>query len=247
MLAITLASQSPQRSALLARLDLDVLVQTSDVDEAAVAVPADPAGQVRTLARAKAEAVAQQRPERIVLGADTLVALDGTVFGKPGTPAAAGAMLRRLSGRPHRVLTGIAVVVPAAGGHSLALPEQRKDAALQPQLEPVLPNLRIDAHPAGWTLTAVVSSTVTFRPIGEEEIAAYVGTGEPLNKAGAYGVQGAGRRFIASLSGCYTNVVGLPLCAVAAMLTLVCGRPVNCPSDAECRVKGECRCLCRSA
>jgi len=119
-------------------------------------------------------------------------------------------MLRRLSGRRHMVHTGLALV----------LPEECRTAD------------------QSRTLTAIVSSTVTFHQLDDEQIAAYVQTGEPLNKAGAYGLQGSGSQLVASLSGCFTNVVGLPLCAIAKLLTAATGQPVLCPADAGCRAAG---------
>ena len=217
-LRIVLASQSPQRRTLINRLDVDVVIQASDVDEAIIAVPADPAEQVRVLAQAKAAAVAQHYPRHIVLGADTLVDLDGSVLGKPGNPALATAMLRLLSGRRHFVHTGLALFLPEAC--SAACPRS--------------------------VLTATVSTAVSMHPLTDEQIGAYVQTGEPLNKAGAYGIQGSGSRLVASLSGCFTNVVGLPLCAVTRLLTGATGQPVFCPADDGCRVGGNVGCLCRS-
>lgn len=215
---LVLASQSPQRSALIARLHLDVTIRPSEVDEAAATLPAEPTEQVRLLARMKAVDVARRHPDRLVLGADTLVALDGQALGKPGTAGAATAMLRRLAGRAHSVHTGLALVVPA--GYPAAT----------------------DGRPT--TLSATVSSVVTFRPLDEEQIAAYVQSGEPLDKAGAYGIQGLGSRLVAGLDGCFTNVVGLPLCAVAALLTTATGRAMTCPGDSGCRIGGEYRCHC---
>ncbi|HEY8743775.1 MAG TPA: Maf family protein [Chloroflexota bacterium] len=217
-LQIVLASQSPQRLALMNRLGLDVVVQPSDVDEATIAVPADPRQQVRLLAQAKAEAVMRRYPQHIVLGADTLVDLDGSVLGKPGNPDVATAMLRRLSGRRHLVHTGLALV----------LPEARQSGGIT----------RMQA--------AIVSSAVTLHLLNDANIAAYVQTGEPLNKAGAYGIQGLGSQLVATLSGCFTNVVGLPLCAVAELLTAASGQAVLCPADSSCRLAGGCGCHCQA-
>jgi len=108
--------------------------------------------------------------------------LDGEVLGKPGSPQEAVAMLRRLRGRPHRVLTAIAV---ATGG-----------------------SVHVD----------VVSTDVHMRSYTDEDIAAYVASGDPLDKAGAYAVQHAGFRPVASVCGCYQNVVGLPLCHLCRRL-----------------------------
>jgi septum formation protein len=244
-LHLTLASQSPQRISLLARLGLDVQVQPSGVDETAVAVPADPTEQVRTLARAKAAAVAAQQPGRLVLGADTLVALDGLALGKPGSPQAATLMLRRLSGRRHAVHTGIALIVPAPGNKALPGGTDR-DAALR-RVRALVPSLRTDTSAEYQVLTATVSASVDFRRVDKEQIAAYVRTGEPLDKAGAYGIQGAGSELVAALHGCFTTVVGLPVCAVALLLSAVVGQPLPCPADPECRMGGRSRCLCGDA
>jgi septum formation protein len=215
---LVLASQSPQRLALIARLGLDVLVQPSGVDETQTAPPDDPVALALTLAHLKAAEVARRHPEGLVLGADTLVVIDGYTLGKPDGAATAAAMLRRLSGRSHAVHTGLALVMPDA----------HRD---------------VDHRPPA-TLGATMSSVVTFHPLTAEQIAAYIQTGEPFGKAGAYGIQGYGSRLVAKLDGCLTNVIGLPLCAVAALLTSATGQPLPCPVDGGCRLGGERRCLC---
>ena len=245
VLPLTLASQSPQRISLLARLGLAVQVQPSGVDEATIAVPADPAEQVRTLARAKAAAVASQQPQQLVLGADTLVALDGLVLGKPSSPHAATLMLHRLSGRRHVVHTGVALVVPPAGKD--APPDWTGQDAALGRARALLPSLRIDAGAGYRVLTAVVSASVDFHRLDAEQIAAYVRTGEPLDKAGGYGIQGAGSRLVAALHGCFTTVVGLPVCAVAQLLSAVSGQVLLCPADPACRMGGRPHCLCEDA
>jgi septum formation protein len=217
-LQLVLASQSPQRIALIARLGFDVLVQPSGVDETLEALSADPADLALALARLKAEAVAKRHPACLVLGADTLVALDGRALGKPDGATAAQAMLRQLSGRSHAVHTGLALVVPEAS------------------------RVVDGRHPA--TLGATISSVVTFHQLADEQIATYIQTGEPFEKAGAYGIQGYGGRLVARLDGCFTNVVGLPVCAVATLLTAATGQTVQCPVDGGCRIGGEPRCLC---
>jgi septum formation protein len=117
-----------------------------------------------------------------VLGADTTVTLDEHILGKPEDAADAARMLRLLSGRTHRVITGVAVV--SAEG----------------------------------TEAAAEVTAVSFRTLSEEEIAAYVATGEPMDKAGAYAIQGRAARWIPRIEGCYFNVVGLPIARVCAML-----------------------------
>jgi septum formation protein len=170
---IILASSSPRRAELLTAAGIPFDVHPVDVDETRLdGETADSCA--RRLALAKAGAVSRP-PGRIVLGADTLVVVDGDALGKPADAAEATAMLRRLSGRAHEVVTGVGIV-----------------------------------HDGGATVD-LVSTRVTFEPLSEEEIAWYVGTGEPRDKAGAYGIQGGASRFVARIDGSYSNVVGLPV------------------------------------
>jgi septum formation protein len=244
MLAITLASQSPQRITLLARLGLDVLVQPSGVDETTIAVPADPAEQVRRLAQVKAETVARRTPGRIVLGADTLVAIDGFVLGKPGDTLAATQMLQQLSGRRHTVHTGVALVLPAPDTTNNGWPVwSHRDAVIQ-SVRRRFPNLRVSDQSTPWSISVVVSAIVSFHHFGEAQIAAYVRTGEPLDKAGGYGIQGSGSQLVAEHSGCFTTVVGLPVCAVALLLRAISGETIHCEANPECRMAGGSHCLC---
>ena len=133
----------------------------------------------------KARAVAREWTggPAVVLGADTEVVLDGRYLGKPRDAADAARMLRELSGRTHEVVTGLAVVGALSGWDA----------------------------PPGREETLAVTTRVTMIDAGAEEIAAYVATGEPLDKAGAYAVQGLGARLVARVDGCFTNVVGLPV------------------------------------
>lgn len=147
-------------------------------------LPGSPAEAAGTLALAKARAVAAAAPDAVVLGADTIVVVDGVILGKPGGVAEAVQMLRRLRNRVHEVLTGVAVVRA-----------RERDER-----------------------TAVVCTRVTMRDYSEAEIARYVATGEPLDKAGAYAVQEGGGQLVARVDGCYTNVVGLPLTTTRALL-----------------------------
>lgn len=152
-----------------------------------------PAQAVAAVALAKALAVARALAggdrPAIVLGADTEVVLDGRLLGKPGDADDAARMLRDLRGREHEVITGLAVVELPAAG---------------PALEPE---------------TASVTSRVRMGEYSDGEIAAYVATGEPLDKAGAYAVQGLGGRLVAAVDGCFTNVIGLPLTTTRALLS----------------------------
>jgi septum formation protein len=140
------------------------------------------------LAKARAVAAALDRAPAVVLGVDTEVVLDGRLFGKPRDAADAARMLRELRGRDHLVITGLAVVQLDAPG--VALGEE----------------------------TTAVTSRVRMADYDETAIRAYVATGEPLDKAGAYAVQGLGAHLVADVSGCFTNVVGLPLSTTRALL-----------------------------
>lgn len=157
-------------------------MRPSDVDETLHGGP--PVRAVTELARAKARAVAATRPDAVVLGADTVVVLGDEVFGKPLDAADARAMLQRLRGRAHEVITAVALVHVASG----------REAA-----------------------TAVVSRVV-MAPIDDATIDAYVASGEPLDKAGAYAIQGRGGALVVGVAGSYTNVVGLPIRETAGLL-----------------------------
>ena len=177
----TLASTSPRRQELLTRAGYAFDVVPADIDEQRWPREA-PRDYVQRLATSKAEAVAAENPDRLVLGADTVVVVDGDVLGKPADDAEASEMLRRLSGRVHEVLTGVAVVT----------------------------------NTSRWV--AVESTLVTLVGLDPLTIDWYVATGEPLDKAGAYGVQGIASRFVERIEGSYTNVVGLPVALTARLL-----------------------------
>jgi septum formation protein len=181
--ALVLASGSPRRRELLAGLGLAFTVRPVDLDESPLPGE-EPGATVIRLADAKA--AAGGRPGELALGADTLVVLDGTVLGKPRDAAEAAAMLLRIAGREHTVLTGVALCERASTG------VDRKVAAIE-------------------------TSRVRMAPLTPDEAAWYVATGEPLDKAGAYAVQGLGALFVEAVFGNYTNVVGLPLPATARL------------------------------
>ncbi|WP_261663591.1 Maf family protein [Deinococcus sp. Marseille-Q6407] len=179
-LPLILASGSPRRRELLARLLPDFEVVVSDVDE--TSPETDPAALAVTLAQRKALAVAAAHPGRAVLGADTVVALGGTLLAKPESNAENRKFLRQLGGQTHQVVTGLCLV---AGGQ---------------------------------VCTAAESTAVTFRPLTEAEIAHYAASGEGLDKAGGYGIQGLGMALISGISGDYSGVVGLPLARTLELL-----------------------------
>jgi septum formation protein len=187
-LRLILASASPRRRELLARLGLPFEVRPSGIEEP-LAAGISASTLATTLARAKAADIADRLSAAgeaaLVLGADTLVVLDGQALGKPTSRSDAPAMLRALRGRSHEVVTAVV--------------------------------LR-HADPAGRELAEAVVSRVLMRDYTDDEIAAYIATGEPDDKAGAYAVQGRGRRLVDRVDGCYTNVVGLPLRTTARLL-----------------------------
>ncbi len=171
---LVLASRSPRRAELLTRAGFAFTVAPADVDEAP-RPGEDPHALVARLAHAKASAVAAKRPSAVVVGADTLVVVEATTLGKPTDATDATAMLHRLSGRTHEVLTGVAV------------------------------------HAGKQRLCDVASSRVTMRSLSEDDIGWYVGSEEPMGKAGAYAIQGLASRFVVGIDGSYTNIVGLPI------------------------------------
>ncbi|NLK51865.1 MAG: septum formation inhibitor Maf [Syntrophomonadaceae bacterium] len=181
---LILASASPRRAEILTKVGLKFSVCVVNVDEA-VAVESNPANLVSSLALRKAQAVANTMSSGLVLGADTVVVLDNEVLGKPASPAEAEQMLHRLSGRVHRVFTGVALID------------------------------KVQSR----TLMAVETTRVYFRPLSVLEIKAYVATGEPMDKAGAYGIQEKGAVLVERIEGCYFNVVGLPVVKVIQMLS----------------------------
>ena len=179
-----LASKSPRRAELLTRLGQRFGLLDLDVPEHRQ--PGEPAEDyVRRVAREKAGAGLLKvlaTPEAWVLGADTEVILDDEVFGKPKDADDAAAMLRRLSGRTHQVISAVSLV----------------SASREAQ--------------------AVSVSEVTFMHLDDEDIAAYVASGEPMGKAGAYGIQGAAEQFVSHLSGSFSGVMGLPLYETVQLL-----------------------------
>ncbi|HYX23479.1 MAG TPA: Maf family protein [Thermoanaerobaculia bacterium] len=172
--AFVLASGSPRRRELLAGLGVRFTVRSVDLDETPRAGE-PPEETVLRLAREKA--AARAAPGELVLGADTVVVIDGELLGKPRDPEDARRMLARIAGREHTVLTGVALEEPG---------RDRRASALE-------------------------RSRVRMAALTAEEIDWYVATGEPLDKAGSYAVQGIGALFVEEVQGNYTNVVGLPL------------------------------------
>ncbi len=193
---LVLASASPRRSELLTQAGFRFAVHPAHIPEDPLDGE-DPIVYVTRLARQKAEAVFRElagadggaganrmegHSSLAVLGADTTVTLDNTILGKPEDAADAARMLRLLSGRTHRVVTGVALVT-AKGAE-----------------------------------VAAEATAVRFLTLSDREIAEYISTGEPMDKAGAYAIQGRAARWIPRIEGCYFNVMGLPLALVSSLL-----------------------------
>jgi septum formation protein len=178
---LVLASASPRRQELLRNAGIPFEVEPAHIPEDPL--PGEGAREcAERLAREKALAIAEKRPTDVVLGADTLVVIDGQILGKPTDASDAARMLRMLSGREHQVITGVCLVV------------------------------------SGQCSVASETSAVTMSAISTKEIAAYVASGEPMDKAGAYAIQGIASRWIPRIEGDYSNVVGLPVALVYRML-----------------------------
>jgi len=197
-----LASASPRRQELLRSAGIEFVVQPADVDETPrVGEPARACAA--RLAQDKALKVWQERPQDVVLGADTIVVVEGAILGKPADAADAARMLRLLSGREHEVITGVCVV---KGVSSDQWSGASKAAAGIQSL--VASNFQIASE----------TTLVTMCELSDAEIRDYVATGEPMDKAGAYAIQGRASRWIPRIEGDYSNVVGLPVALVYRML-----------------------------
>lgn len=180
---LVLASASPRRKSILAEhgFSFDVVPARICEDVLEGETPSD---HVLRIAREKARAVACHFPDSVVLGADTVIAFQGRVIGKPIDHDDAVRILTELSGRHHEVLTGYCILIERDGREC----------------------------------SDFVSTDVLFRALSDEEIEEYVRTGEPLDKAGAYAVQGGAERFVQSLNGSIANVVGLPIESLVPIL-----------------------------
>jgi septum formation protein len=180
---IILASSSPRRKELLEKIGIKFMVDPSDYPED-LNSDLSPEDLAKSLSSGKARDVAKKYPDAIIIAADTFGVLKGKILGKPHTAAEAEAMLRSMSGKSHRVITGLTVI----------------DSASQN------------------SITRTVETRVYIKKLSSEEISNYVKTGEPLDKAGAYAIQGLGSIIVEKIVGDYYNVVGLPLNALVESL-----------------------------
>lgn len=184
-MVLVLASASPRRAELIRRLDpegtaLELRIRPADIDETPRDGEPSPA-YVARMARTKATAVSEG--DALVLGADTVVVLDGAILAKPADAMENAGMIERLAGRTHQVTTAVAL---ARGGELLE--------------------------------ELAVTTDVRFRALGDDDARRYAATGEGLDKAGGYGIQGLGAALVLAIDGSYTNVVGLPLAETLALL-----------------------------
>jgi len=189
---LVLASASPRRQELLHAAGISFVVQAADLDETPLSGES-PRECAERLAQQKALHVWNVRRQDSVLGADTVVVVDGTILGKPVDADDAARMLRLLSGKVHQVITGVCLVKPGVG--SADHRDERRE-------------LR----------TSSETTSVMMTEISDQEISDYVATGEPMDKAGAYAIQGIASRWIPRIEGDYSNVVGLPVALVYRML-----------------------------
>ena len=204
---LVLASASPRRQELLSNAGILFTVQPADVDETPL-----PGESARTcaerLAKEKALKIARHHPQVHVLGADTVVVVDDQILNKPVDVEDAVRMLRLLSGRVHQVITGVCLVNPVGAPEPSGLAKP-----------PAPAHYTVFTTDDRQLLLASETTSVTMSEISKAEIREYVATGEPMDKAGAYAIQGRASRWIPRIEGDYSNVVGLPISLVHRMLT----------------------------
>ena len=215
---LVLASASPRRRELFSILEAPFTVAAADVDEE-IEEGESPQEMVCRLSLVKARAVALSYPESLIVAADTIVVLDGDVLGKPADETEAVAMLRRLRGRKHTVLSGVTVYLPPP---------------------------RLGGARGGRAITDLAESAVWMRAYTDEEMARYAASGDPLDKAGAYAIQHQSFSPVERIGGCYASVMGLPLCHLArALVQFGMTLPVDAPQVCQgftghrCLVAGE--------
>jgi septum formation protein len=189
---LVLASASPRRQELLRNAGISFVVQPTDIPEVPQSGEA-PRAFAERMAREKGLAGFGRQPDSFVLGADTIVVVDAEILGKPRDAADAVRMLRMLSGRTHEVITGVCLVGP----HLRTENRQRATA-----FEDVRSEVTV----------------VTMEALSDDDIRSYISTGEPMDKAGAYAIQGRASRWVSHIEGDYFNVVGLPVSLVYRML-----------------------------
>lgn len=173
-ITMVLASASPRRRELLERMNWKFIVHPAEINEE-IALHEKPEQMVCRLSALKARNVSILYPYALTIACDTVVALDGQIYGKPASPQCAAQMLRCLSGKVHQVYSGLCCIYQ------------------------------------GRELCESVRTDVKFQLLSEQDIQSYVACGEPMDKAGSYGIQGLGMLFVQSLNGDYFNVVGLPM------------------------------------
>ncbi|MDO4960390.1 MAG: Maf family protein [Eubacteriales bacterium] len=189
---LILASASPRRRELMEKLGRGFEVELSDADEAIPeGLPVEEIPEFLSFVKAEAVMKRHNDEDAVVIGSDTIVELDGVIYGKPGDNADAFRMLRALSGRTHRVMTGVTLLRSVPGTGSII------------------------------SDSFVSITEVTFYDLSDEEIDQYIATGEPADKAGAYGIQGQGAMLVEKISGDYYTVVGFPIAEIGRRLNVI--------------------------
>ena len=204
---IILASQSPRRKELLGKTGFPFEVVVSDCDENTDEKRPDKL--VMELASLKAHDVYLKRNGNIVLGADTVVAHKGEILGKPKDKEEAFSMIKSFAGDTHQVYTGVCIIIPK---------ELKNDDTAYDVDETVRDFSMTDEANGNVCISYNVKTDVIVSDITDDEITRYVETGEPMDKAGAYAIQGLFAPFISSINGDYYNVVGLPICSIYKLL-----------------------------
>jgi septum formation protein len=205
MAQLVLASASPRRAELLRNASVPFVLEAAKIDESRRSNES-PTEYARRLATEKARAVAARKPGGFVLGADTIVVVDEGVLEKPRDREDAARMLKLLSGRSHLVTTGVCLLGPQQVS---SFKFQVSNAGLETRNSKLETSFEDVRHE---------TTEVFFSPLTEEDIRWYVEIGEPMDKAGAYGIQGGASRWVEKIVGCYFNVVGLPVPLVYRML-----------------------------
>jgi septum formation protein len=186
---VVLSSKSPRRRELFARLGIPFVIRPSSANERGLEAKS-PREFALKAALLKAKTIAKSYEDAVIVAADTVVTIDGDILGKPVDEADAMAILKRLSGKSHEVITAV-----------------------------IVSDLK-----TGSSLLDTVTTTVWFRELSDEEIEEYIETGDPMDKAGAYGIQTIGDKFVERIDGDYDNVVGLPVKKVRELMAGILGK-----------------------
>lgn len=216
---IILASSSPRRRKLLESIGLQFRIDPSEADES-YPEGTHPKEIVQLLALRKAVAVADKYEEGLVIGSDTIVVTGDQVLGKPADEADACRMISLLQGRTHQVYSGVSVVLANASAE-LGNAQNFEKAELYLNRNSKYRIVRLEESGGRTAILGYSMTSITFKPLSDEEIKGYVSKGESLDKAGGYAAQGIGSVLISNMEGDYFSVVGMPLSLLMEMLKTV--------------------------